>query len=219
MKWLCLLVVLISCVLAGPLFAQAPGTGSKGVPSMTQPTAPPLDPELSNLLQQIDQLASALNVELGRLRVERWKTDSATKRQAETNLDSIQRNLTAALPGLVAAARNSPANLAPSFRLYRNLDALFDVLNAIAEPAGAFGPRDQFERLADKMNELSSLRTAYGKRVEAVAEAQAVELAQLRRQAAGSGTASKKVVDDNAPPAKSKSRKRAAPAKPPSEQP
>lgn len=219
MKLQCLLVVLLSCLLACPLFAQSTGTGSKAAQPLAQPAAPPLDPELSNLLQQVDQLASTLNVELGRLRVERWKTDSATKRQAETNIDSIQRNLTAALPGLVAAVRNSPANLAPSFRLYRNLDALFDVLNAVAEPAGAFGSRDQFERLADKVNELNSLRTAYGKRVEAVAEAQALELAQLRRQAAGQGTVSKKVVDDNAPPAKSKNRKRAAPAQQPSAQP
>jgi hypothetical protein len=175
-----------------------------------------LDPELSNLLQQVDQLASALNLELGKLRVEKWKTDSSIKRQAETNIDSMQRNLTAALPGFLAAVRNSPGNLAPCFRLYRNLDVLFDVLNAVAEPAGAFGGREQFEHLAAQANELDALRTALGKRVEALAEAQAQELAQLRRQAKTGGVG-RKVVDDNSSPAKS--RKRATPAPQPSPQP
>ena len=217
MKSACLIVLLLSSVFAGPLFAQAPGAGARVAGSSTQPAAPPLDPELGNLLQRVEQLASALNVELGRLRVEKWKADSASKQQAEADIDSLQRNLTAALPGFVVAVRNAPRNVASSFRLYRNLNALHDVLKGVAEAAGAFGPRDQFERLAAQTNELDTLRMALGKRVEALAEAQAVELAQLRR--AQRGALKKTVVDDNATPPKSRSPKRSKPPQQPSSQP
>jgi hypothetical protein len=167
------------------------------------------------MLRQIEQSASNLNLELGKLRVEKWKIDSASKRQAESNIDSVQRNLTAALPGFVAAVRNAPRNVAPGFRLYRNLSVLSEVLNSIAESAGAFGPRDEFERLADDINGLETARTALGKRVESLAEAQAAELARLRSQlqAKAQQAPAKVVVDDNAASkAKSTARKKPKPA-------
>jgi hypothetical protein len=171
------------------------------------------------MLRQIEQLASSINLELGKLRVEKWKTDSASKRQAEGTIDSMQRNLTAALPEFMTAVRNSPRNLAPGFRLYRNLNALSDVLKSLAESAGAFGPRDQYELLAADINGLEAVRTAFGKRVEFLAEAQALELAQLRQQLLQS-RAQKNVVDDNtAAKPKSSLRKKPKPAPPSQSQP
>ena len=37
--------------------------------------------------------------------------------------------------------KNSPENLALTFKAYRNLDALYDVLNSVVESAGAFAAR------------------------------------------------------------------------------
>ena len=127
-----------------------------------------------------------------------------------------QKNLTAALPEFITAVRNAPRNVAPEFRLYRNLTALSDVFNSIAESAGAFGPKDQFERLAADVNGLEATRTALGKRVESLADAQALELAQLRQQLARTQTPAKVVVDDNAA-AKPKTtpRKKPKPSSPP----
>jgi hypothetical protein len=176
-------------------------------------------------LRQIEQLASSINLDLGKLRVDKWKTDSAGKRQAEGNIDSVQRNLTAALPEFIAAVRNSPRNIAPEFRLYRNLSALSDVLNSLAESAGAFGGKDQFERLSADLNGLEAARTTLGRRVESLAEAQAQELAQLRKQLlqakAQRPAPAKIVVDDNAAASKPKStvRKKPKPASPPQSQP
>ena len=41
--------------------------------------------------------------------------------------ESIQRNLQSALPEMISQLSNSPENLAASFKLYRNLDALYYV--------------------------------------------------------------------------------------------
>jgi hypothetical protein len=210
------------CLLSCALLAQVASTGGVSQAGAAAPAAA-IDPELNGMLRQIEQLASNINLDLGKLRVDKWKADSASKRQAEGNIDSMQRNLTAALPEFITAVRNSPRNVAPEFRLYRNLNALSDVLNSVAESAGAFGAKDQFERLAADINGLEAARTAFGKRVESLAEAQALELAQLRQQllqakAQQSATA-KTVVDDNATAGKPKSTPRKkpkpAPASPP----
>ena len=161
--------------------AQVASAGGAPQAGAAAPTAP-IDPELNAMLRQIEQLASSINLEIGKLRVDKWKADSASKRQAEGNIDSVQRESDGGAPGIHHGGANSPRNVAPEFRLYRNLNALSDVLNSIAESAGAFGPKDQFERLAADINGLEAARTALGKRVESLAEAQALELAQLRKQ-------------------------------------
>jgi hypothetical protein len=180
--------------------AQVASSGGVPQAGVVSPTAP-IDPELNSLLRQIEQSASSINLDLGKLRVEKWKADSANKREAESTIDSVQRNLTAALPEFITAVRKSPRNIAPEFRLYRNLDTLSDVLNSVAESAGAFGAKDQFERLAADINGLETARTALGKHVESLADAQALELAQLRQQllqAKAQATPAKTVVDNNA---------------------
>lgn len=214
------LLLVFFCLSSYALVAQVAPTVA--VPQAGAAT-PAIDPELNGMLRQIEQLASSTNLDIGKLRVDKWKADSASKRQAEGNIDSVQRNLTAALPEFITAVRNSPRNVAPEFRLYRNLNALSDVLNSIAESAGAFGPKEQFERLAADINGLDAARTALGKRVESLAEAQALELAQLRKQLlqarAQQSAPGKTVVDDNASATKPKStpRKKPKPAPQPSQ--
>jgi hypothetical protein len=205
------------------LVAQVASAGSTSQAGSVALTAP-IDPELNAMLRQIEQLASSINLEIGKLRVDKWKADSASKRQAESNIDSVQKNLTAALPEFIAAVRNAPRNVAPEFRLYRNLTALSDVFNSIAESAGAFGPKDQFEQMAADINGLEATRIALGKRVESLAEAQALELAQLRQQlvkARAQAAPAKIVVDDNAAATKPKPapRKKPKPSPPPPKSP
>lgn len=185
-------------------WAQTPSASGTPQPVASVSAA---SPELDELLQQTEKLASDIDLDLGKLKVGRWRADSASKRQAEGNIDSLQRNLTAALPQFISAVRTAPRDTAANFRLYRNLNALTDVLNSVTESAGAFGPRDQFENLNEDFNHLDSLRTAMGRRVEALADAQTLELARLRQQlhANPQSIPGKVVVDDNAPATKSKS--------------
>jgi hypothetical protein len=206
-------LVIFVCLLSCVLLAQVV---SSGAPQAGTASATPVDAELNGLLRQIEGLASSLNLELGELRVEKWKIDSASKRQAESNIDSVQRNLSAALPGFVTAVRSAPRNVATGFRLYRNLSALSEVLNSIAESAGAFGPKGEFERLAADVNGLDAARAALGKRVESLAEAQTAELARLRKQllqaqAKAQPPAPVKVIVDDSTASKPKSTARKKP--------
>ena len=53
---------------------------------------------------------------------------------------------------------SAPEDLAASFKLYRNLDALYDVFGQVVEAAGAFGSKDEYQNLSNDMSALQSAR-------------------------------------------------------------
>ena len=176
--------------------------------------------EINALLGQLDSTAQNISAAISRLRISKWKVDSGTRQQEQANAESIQRNLQSALPALTSAVRANPDDLAASFRLFRNLDALYDVMSNVTESAGAFGPRDDYQALDSSFNTLDHLRRSFADRMETLASTQQSELAQLRTQvrtlqAANPPTPPKKViVDDNEPPKKPVRKKKPAAAKP-----
>jgi hypothetical protein len=113
-----------------------------------------------------------------------------------------------------------------NFRLYRNLNALYDSFSALAESAGAFGPEEQYSPLAADIAQLDQLRRQLAQRVDLLAEASEAEMARLRTAVAvaksasakpAAKSASKIVVDDSHPAAKKKAKPsvaKPAPAKP-----
>src|SRR5229473_4268757 len=179
--------------------------------------------QLNALLSQLEQSSQAAQLDLAKLRVEKWKADSGTKRQAQGNVESIQRNLQTALPEIIAELRASPENLTSTFKLYRNLDALYDVFESVAESAGAFGSKDEFQSLENDVSTFEKARRAVAERMETLAGAKEVEVTRLRAalQNAQANTPSqppaKIVVDDTAPvkkPVKKKPSPKAAPTAP-----
>ena len=178
--------------------------------------------ELNGLLANLEQASQTTQTDLGRLRVEKWKMDSSYKKETLGNVDSVKRNLQSALPEIMTQLRNSPEDLSASFKLYRNLDALYDVLSSVAESAGAFGSKDEFQSLSNDLNAFERSRRAFAERMENLSNAKEAELAQLRTQvktlqaAATPPPAPKKIiVDDNAPPKPAPKKKKPVP-KPPS---
>src|SRR5713101_8984077 len=169
LRWFSLLPLLLA---AGQmLFTQSAASPPVPYSSVSQ---------LNLLLSQLEQAAQAAQVDLAKLRIERWKADSGSKRQTEANVESLQRNLQTALPGIIGELRNSPENLASTFKLYRNLDALYDVLGSVVESAGAFGPKDDFQALSNDLNAFESSRRALGERLENLTSAKENEIARLR---------------------------------------
>src|SRR5437870_1634591 len=65
--------------------------------------AVPIAVDLQNTLAKIDQTAQSAAIDVARLRVEKWKTDSKNKQQLQSNADSLERNMTTALPTLTSA--------------------------------------------------------------------------------------------------------------------
>ncbi|MGA9528779.1 MAG: hypothetical protein WBS24_11740 [Terriglobales bacterium] len=190
----------------------------------TAPVAYASVSELNGILSQLKETSTAMQADLAKTRVEHWKTDGSTKRQTQGNVDSIQRNLQSALPEIITQVGNSPEDLAASFKLYRNLDALYDVFGSVVESAGAFGSKDEFQSLSNDMGGLESARRAMGERMQKLAGAKEEELAQLRTQvknltAAPPPPPKKIIVDDTEPdpkkgPAKKKSTKPSTTSKP-----
>ncbi len=177
--------------------------------------------QLNTLLAQLEEASQAAQLDLAKMRIERWKTDSGSKRQAQGNVDSIQRNLQSALPEIIAELKASPESLTFTFKLYRNLDALYDVFESVAESAGAFGSKDEFQALENDVSAFEKGRRSVAERMETLAGAKEVEVTRLRAalQSAQANTPpqppKKIVVDDTAPvkkPVKKKPAPKATPA-------
>jgi predicted nucleic acid-binding Zn-ribbon protein len=173
--------------------------------------------QLNQMLTQVEQGSQAAQADLAKLRTERWKTDSGNKRQVQANVESIQRNLQEALPAMIADLRASPENLASTFKVYRNLDALYDVFGSVVESAGAFGSKDEFQTLENDLSTIEKARRSFADRMENLAGAKEAELARLRTQvrntqaaAAAAAPAKKIVVDDTEPPKKPATKKKPA---------
>jgi len=198
----------LSLIVAQAAFAQAP--------------APPVSyssiNELNQILGNLDQASQATQTDLGHLRIDKWKTDGSTKKQTESDVESIQRNLQNAMPALINDLKASPENLAQTFKVYRNLDALYDVISSVVESTGAFGSKEEFQSLNRDLGSLQDSRRAVADRLDRVASAKDTEIGQLRTalQTARAEAAPKKtVVDDTAPaPAKKSAPKKKASPKP-----
>ncbi len=176
--------------------------------------------ELNGLLGQLETASKATQADLTKLRIERWKTDAATKKQTLGNVDSIQRNLQNALPEIVGQLRNAPEDMPATFKLYRNLDALYDVLGSVVESAGAFGSKDDFQALANDLSSFEGTRKQIAERLETLATSKEQEIVHLRTDLKAAQAAipvalpKKTVVDDNEPPKKPVVKKKPVAKKP-----
>jgi hypothetical protein len=182
--------------------------------------------QLNELLTQLDATSKTTQADLTRLRIERWKTDSSTKKQTLNDVESVQRNLQSALPEMIGQLRNSPEDLSATFKLYRNLDALYDVLGGVVESAGAFGPKDDFQSLSNDLSGFEGTRKQLADRTNNLATSKEQEIVRLRAdlktaQAAIPVAPPKKIVVDDTEPVKKKpvAKKKPAAKKPPASAP
>jgi len=199
---------LSSVALGQTATASAPAPSSARASASTIPVLADLD--------RLQPAASQANLDLGHMRIEKWKADSGSKQQAQGNADSVQRNLTTALPALIDNVRSAPQDVNAEFKLYRNLNALYDVFASLTESAGAFGPRSDYDALTRQLGVIDSVRRNLGDELEKLTSSTQLELNQLRTQvrtlkqqsAAASTPPKKVVVDDTAPAKKTASHKK-----------
>jgi hypothetical protein len=196
----------------------SPQYSTQGTPAPQTPVSYASVTQLNGLLAQLEEASKNTQIDLSKLRIERWKADGSFKKQSLANVDSIQRNLQGALPEMISPLRAAPENLPATFKLYRNLDALYDVLGSVVESTGAFGSKDEYQTLANDLNMIEGARRALGERIENLASAKESEIARLRNdlrtaQAAIPAAPPKiKVVDDTQPAKPAKKRPAKKPA-------
>ena len=210
----------ITAVLAqsGPSPVASAANGGQG-----QPVSYASVTQLNGLLSQIEAASKNTQDDLSKLRIEKWKASGSDKKQALGNVDSIQRNLQGALPEIITQLRNAPEDLSATFKLYRNLDALYDVLNSVGEMAGAFGSRDDLQSVSNDINAFEGARKQLAERIENLSSSKEQELTRLRTQLKTLQTQveaappKKIVVDDSEPPKKPAPKKKSTTPKKPAD--
>jgi hypothetical protein len=196
------------------------GTVAAAQPAQSAPVSYSSVNQLNGLLGQLESSSKTTQADLAKLRIERWKTDGSSKKQSLSDVESVQRNLQNALPEMIAELRNNPEDTPATFKLYRNLDALYDVLSGVVESAGAFGPKDDFQALSNDLNSFEATRKQMADRMNTLAASKEQEIVRLRAdlktaQAAIPAPPPKKtVVDDNEAPKKPAVKKKPVAKKP-----
>lgn len=187
---------------------------SPAVSPSTRASGASMSPVLADL-DRLQAAASQANLDLAHVRIEKWKADRNSKQQAQGNADSVQRNLTTALPALIDSVRGAPQDVNAEFKLYRNLNALYDVFASLTESAGAFGPRSDYDALTQQLGVIDSVRRNLGDELEKLTSSTQLELNQLRaqirtlkQQSAAYTPPKKAVVDDTEPAKKTASHKK-----------
>lgn len=176
--------------------------------------------ELNGLLAQLESTSKDTQADLVKLRIEHWKTDNSSKKQALANVDSIQRNLQGALPEIISGLRAAPEDVPATFKLYRNLDALYDVLGNVVELTGAFGSKEEVQSLSNDLSSFESTRKQMAERIENLSTSKEAEIVRLRtdlksaRAAIPTTPPAKIVVDENEPAKKPAPAKKKPAAKP-----
>ncbi len=194
---------------------MAAALGQPGPAALAGPSAQSSEPvsyasvtQLNGMLSQLEATSKNTQADLVNLRIEHWKTSNASKKETLTKVDSIQRNLLNTLPNVISQLRGAPEDLSSTFKLYRNLEALCDVVGSVAEDTGAFGTKDELQSVTNDLNGFDGTRKQLAQRMETLSAAKEAEIVRLRTdlktaQAAVPVAPPKKiVVDDNEPPKK-----------------
>jgi hypothetical protein len=164
--------------------------------------------DLNTILLQVQKATSSANANLGKLRIEKWKTDSQQKQQMQQVADSLQKNIANAVPGLISDVQTSRGGVLASFKLYHNLNVVYEFLSSMAEAAGAYGKKEEYQPLEGDATALDTVRQnlstyieqAAGKMEAANRAANSVQA----RQTPGTVVPGRKVVviDENDTPAR-----------------
>ena len=208
----------LSVVLAGALAAAAqpaspaPVTGSEAAAAPRISVSGIVQPALTDVQRSV----SALNIS-------RWKAPGEVRSAAQQKTASIQRDLSDTLPPLLTQADSAPGQASSSFSVYRNIDALYDVLLRVYETASLAAPQNEADGLGSALERLESARRQLGETVLSDSKEHEAQIIQLQdalkaaREAARPQAAPAKtsVVDDGPAPSPTPKKKKKPAAKPP----
>jgi hypothetical protein len=192
MSWLCAVAFCAFCVVLPGAVAQYSNSGA----------------DANSIVNLIAQASNDAQRDVTQLRIDKWKLDGDAKRRAEGRAESISRNLTAALPGMLDAVRVAPNSLAANFKLYRNLSALNDPMAALADDASN-GPKEDRNALTLDLEKFERARIALGELLERLTASADNDLARSRTSAKSQpASGPKKIVIDDTAPAPRKPRRK-----------
>src|SRR5260370_1452321 len=134
-----------------------------------QSSPPSPNSGLGPVLTRIQEAAQATNDDLSRLRIDKWKTESDQKAEMTKLAESVHRNLTYAVPDLIKGVQSSKGSVSATFKLYHNINVLYEYLNVLAESAGNFGRSDEYTPLSQDASTLDAVRQDLSSYIEQAA--------------------------------------------------
>jgi hypothetical protein len=214
MRRFCNFVPIFVILAAGQvLLAQAAQTAGSDAAPAANPAPAAAATEPPSTLPAIQGLRPALDnisTVMAGLSIARWKAPGDVRSSTQQDVNSIQRDLATTLPPLLDQAQ-APGALAPSFAVYRNIDALYDVLLRVTEMASLAGTPEEASHLEGVRAGLETARGQLGTLLLQSVSAQDTQVVQLRTALAAQAQVkpaepppSKIVVDDGPTPPKVK---------------
>ena len=201
-------VALVSTLLFAPQ-PPARAAAAQAAVNLAQPRTQ-ASLALGNSLQQVSIAIAHLRRTLDAIYVPKWKAPGDVRQTTMSDIGSMQSDLADTLPGLINTALGDPAKISPSFAVYRNVDALYDVLLRVSETAQLAGASRDAGLLEDQRAALEDSRTQLGAALLQSSQAQDSEVVRLRTApvvATPPPAATKTVIDDG-PASKAKTAKK-----------
>lgn len=193
--------------------------------SAAQAPVQPPDPGLNSILAELRRATEAANLDLRKLRIEKWKADEPEKQQMQQVAASLQKNMSMAIPALINEVQAAPGSVSKAFKLYHDINIVYEFLNSISEAAGAYGKKEEYGPLANDASALDNARQNLSNYIEQAANTLETPKPQptpsTQTRTAPSGP-KKIVIDDDAPATKKTVRKKKpapTPTPPPSSPP
>jgi hypothetical protein len=149
---------------------------------------------------------------LGGISIRRWKAPNEVKSAADQDVQSIQKDLSGTLSGLLDQADAAPGSVPAAFAVYRNVDALYDTLLRVVLTANLAAPDNEVNSLQAALSSLESARGSLGDSILNTSQSQTAELVRIRTALSRAAVAPKPpvtttVVDDGPATSASKSKK------------
>jgi hypothetical protein len=205
-------IVVLSLGMDLPAQSLAPAANVPPSQNAAQTSGQAAGQGLSAILAALQRTTQAANLDVSRLRIEKWKADNADKQQMQQIAGSLQKNLTMAVPSLINDAQASPASVSKAFKLYHNINLVYEYLNNLSDAAAVYGKKDEYQPLAGDVSSLDNARKSLSDYIEQAANTLEVEARKPAPQPVTQPVPPKKVViDDNTAPPK-KAKKKKAPA-------
>ncbi|HEY6273929.1 MAG TPA: hypothetical protein VIX19_18260 [Terriglobales bacterium] len=171
---------------------------TKAKPDLATVAVAPAWTDVNGSLVRLEQVRAATEGDIAGLEIDKWKSGwktvwlkrSSRKEQAEGLAASLHRNLTEAMPGLIRDAQNSQGGIGATFKLYNNVNVVYESLESLVEVTNSYGKKGESSQISADYAALGRLRqelSGYIQLTAATLEPKPVALPK------------KIVIDDNVP--------------------
>lgn len=176
---------------------------------VAQASSPVPASALDPILDRIQQTAQVTDDDLGRLHVDRWKIDFDQKVKIQKIAESVHRNLSLAIPDLIKQVQSGKSSASSAFKLYHNVNVLYEYINVLAETAGNVGQPEEYIPLTRDASALDAIRRDLSAYVEQAVAALEIKAATPVATPIPPPPPPKKIVIDEVPdkPATAKKKK------------